>query len=152
MFPCMANLRAFARSETRGCTCPNGILFKPFRSPNWKAHNTKVATALSNLITRLLLRCALRTVACSTVAGMVSFTRAFVRSARVADAPDGVRAVIGYQQRSVMSHGDADRPPPHVSVVDYKSGQKIFILAAGPGGLVQRYADHFIPGTHRFVP
>src|SRR6266478_5950974 len=152
MFPCMANLRAFARSETRSCTCPKRILFKPFRSPNWKAHNPKVAIALSTLITRLLLRCALRTVACSTVAGMVSLTRAFVRSTRVTDAPDGVRAVIGYHQRSVLSHRDADRPPPHVSVVDRKSGDKVFILAAGPGCLVQRYADHLISGAHRSVP
>src|ERR1700675_2108738 len=157
MFPCLANLRAFARSETRGCACPNGILFKPFRSPNWKAHNPKVAIALTNLITRLLLRCALRTVACSTlacrtVAGMVLFTRAFVRSARVADAPDRIRAVVGYEQRSVLSYGDADRPAPHVSIVDHKSSHKIFILAAGPGCLVQRYADHFISGAHRPVP
>src|ERR1700719_3892561 len=124
------------------------MLFKPFWSPNWKAHNPKVAIALSNLIARLLLRCALGTVACRTVAGMVSLTRVLVRSARVTDAPDGVRAVIGYQQRSVLSYGDADRPPPHVSVVDYKSGHKIFILAAGPACLVQRYADHFISGAH----
>src|ERR1700675_1300293 len=152
MFPCLASLRAFARSETRGCTCSNGLLFKPFRSPNWKAHNPKVAIALTNLITRLLLRCALRTGACSTVAGMVSFTRALVVSTRVADAPDGVRTVIGYQQRSVLSHGDPDRPPPHVLIVDHKSGDKIFVLAAGPGGLVQRYADHLISGAYRSVP
>src|SRR5258707_712365 len=152
MFPCLANLRAFARSETRGCTCSNGILFKPFRSPNWKAHNPKVAIALNTLITRLLLRCTLRTVACRTVAGMVSLIRALAGSARVADAPDGVRAVIGYEQRSVLSYGDADRPSPHISIVNHKSGQKIFILAAGPGCMVQRYADHFIPSTHRFVP
>src|SRR5437660_3946062 len=152
MFPCLANLRAFARSETRGCTCPNGILFKPFRSPNWKAHNPKVAIALNTLITRLLLRCALRTAACSTVAGMVSLIRAFVGSARVADAPDGVRAVIGYQQRSVMSYSDADRPAPHVSIVDYKSGDKIFILAARSACLVERHADHFISGAHRSIP
>src|SRR5437868_14614299 len=109
MFPCLANLRAFARSETRGCTCPNGILFKPFRSPNWKAHNPKVAIALNTLITRLLLRCALRTAACSTLAcrtlaGMVPFTRAFAGTACIADAPDGVRAVTGYQQRPVPRH------------------------------------------------
>src|SRR5260370_27378935 len=126
MFPCLANLRCFARSETRGCTCSNGILFKPFRSPNWKAHNPKVAIVLNNLITRLLLRCAPRTVACGTVAGMVSFTRAFAGIARVADAPDGVRAVIGYQQRSVLSHGDADRPSPHGSVVAPQSGAQTF--------------------------
>src|ERR1700675_2134700 len=143
MFPCLANLRAFARSETRGCTCPNGILFKPFRSPNWKAHNPKVATALTNLITRPLLRCTRHTVACSTlacrtVAGMVSLTRAFVGSTRVTDSPDRIRPVVGYEQRSVLSYGDADRPPPHVSVVDHKSSHKIFILAAGPGCLVQR--------------
>src|ERR1700730_4461299 len=107
MFPSLANLRAFARSETRGCTCPNGILFKPFRSPNWKAHNPKVAIAPNNLMTRLLLRCALRTVACNPVACMVSLIRALAGSARVADSPDGVRTVIGYQQRSVLSYGDA---------------------------------------------
>src|SRR3984893_8855034 len=84
---------------------------------------------------------------------MASLVRAFqVIGARIADAPDGVRAVIGYQQRSVLSHGDADRPSPHVSIVDHKSGQKIFVLATGPGCLVQRYTDHFISGAHRTVP
>src|SRR5260370_40276811 len=144
MFPCLANLRAFARSETKGCTSAKGILFKPFRSPNLKAHNPKVANALSNLITRLLFRCPLRTLSCNTVAGMVSFTRASVGSARVADAPDRVRAVIGYQQRSVLGYGDADRPSPHVSIVDHKTGDKICIFAAGPACLVNSDSDHFL--------
>src|SRR5579862_4833651 len=70
----------------------------------------------------------------------------------VANAPDGVRAVIRYQQRSILSHCDAHGPSPDATVVDHKSGDKIFVLAAGPACLMARYANDFISGAHRSVP
>src|ERR1700684_337431 len=71
---------------------------------------------------------------------------------RVANAPDGIRAVIGYQQRSILSHGDTDRPSPDMPIVDYEAGEKVFVLAVGTARLVQRHANYFVSGAHRPVP
>ena len=72
--------------------------------------------------------------------------------AGIADAPDGVRAIIRHQQRPVLGHGYADGPSPDVPIVDHKSGHKIFVLAAGPARLMSRHANDFISGAHRSVP
>src|ERR1700685_3427853 len=120
------------------------MLFSPYRSPNWKAHNPSAATTQSNS----LFISALRTLAC-----MVPLVSALlVIGGRVADAPDGVRTVIADQQRSVPGYSNANRPSPDVPVIEYKARQEIFVLAAGPVCLVQRYADHLISRTYRSVP
>src|SRR6202044_1015194 len=70
----------------------------------------------------------------------------------VTNAPDGVRSVVGDQQRSVLSHGDADRPSPDVPVVEHKAGQEILVLTARPVCLVHRHADHFISTAYGSIP
>jgi hypothetical protein len=70
----------------------------------------------------------------------------------VADEPDGVRTIIRYQQRSVLSLRDTNGPSPDVSVVDHKSCHKVFVLTVGPACVVQGYANHFISGAHRSIP
>src|ERR1700724_1836804 len=100
---------------------------------------SKPAGASSHFLSRSALRAG---------AGMFLAGGAFLGGgASVHDAPDGVGAVVGYQQRAVGGYGDADRPAPHVSVVDGKAGDEVFVLATGAIGLVQRYADHFVSGA-----
>ena len=72
--------------------------------------------------------------------------------AGIADAPDGVRAVIRYQQRPVLSHSDTDGSSPDVPIVDHKSGHKIFVFAAGPACLVQGNAYQLVSDAYRLAP
>src|SRR5580692_11384565 len=147
MFPCIAIFFAVAKSDARRCTCANGMLFRPYRSPNWKAHNARAASA-SNAIADSLPGYVLRDWACMALRTLALLAA----GTRVANAPNGVRAVIRYQQRSVLSHGDANRPSPDATVVDHKSSDKIFVLAAGPACLMSRYANDLIAGAHGPVP
>ena len=123
------------------------MLFRPYRSPNWKAHNATAANT-SNAIADFLPGYVLRDWSCMALRTLALLAI----GTRVANAPDGVRAVIRYQQRSVLRHGDADGPSPDATVVDHKPGHKIFVLAAGPARLMSRYADDFISGAYRSVP
>src|SRR5271156_2294197 len=129
MFPCLAILSALARSEARGSTCAKGILFSPCSSPNWNAHNPTTASDIeaSIAIADFLIRRAGRVQGGMFFPGRV----VLILASGITDAPDGIRAIIGYEQRSVFGYSDADRPSPRVSVVVHKSGQKIFIFAAG---------------------
>src|ERR1700720_2072901 len=70
----------------------------------------------------------------------------------VADAPNGVRTVIGHEERAIRSHGDADRASPDVAVVDHEPSDKILVLAAGTAGLVHGDADHLVASADGTVP
>src|SRR3954453_265916 len=72
--------------------------------------------------------------------------------AHVADAPDGLAAVVGDQQRAVARDGDAHRPPPHAAVARGEAGEKILVLAAGSILPVQRHPDHLVAGALGAVP
>src|ERR1700739_352965 len=124
------------------------MLFRPLLSPNWNAPNARTASRPTAAIRSFLPGCAL----CG-VAGMVLSGGALLRvAARVNDAPDGVRTVIGNEEGAIGRHGDADRAPPDVAVVDSKTGDEIFVLATGFAGLVHRHADHFVSGANAAVP
>src|SRR3954453_11489672 len=43
--------------------------------------------------------------------------------------PDRPVAVLRHQQRSVLRHGDTDRPPPYLGIAHHESRDKILILA-----------------------
>src|SRR5882724_4607294 len=123
---------------------PGVIIFISNYAIETRSH---LSTIKGHLLIRGLLASALRMMVC-----VVSLKLCLAIRARVADAPDRVRAVVAHQQRSVLSHRNPDGPTPDVSVVHYKSGQEIFVLAAGPARLVQRHADYFITDSHRPVP
>src|ERR1700676_4935379 len=124
------------------------MLFRPLLSPNWNAPNARTASRHTVAIRSFLPGSALCGVAC-----MVLPAGALLRvAARVTDTPDGVRTVIGYEERAVGRHGDADRASPDVAVVDHKTGDEILVLATGLAGLMHRYSDHFVPGANGSVP
>src|SRR5580704_13887614 len=72
--------------------------------------------------------------------------------ARIAYPPDRVRAVVAHQQRSIGRDRDTHGTSPNLAVGRYEPGQKVFVLSRGMTGLMQRHADHFIPGARRLVP
>jgi len=72
--------------------------------------------------------------------------------AGVADSPDGVGAVVAYQQGAVGGYGGADGAAPDVAVGEDEAGEEILILAGGVAGLVQRNANDFVSGANGFVP
>src|SRR6266481_7855211 len=124
------------------------MLFRPLLSPNWNAANTRTARKQSAAIRNLLVGRALFSAAC-----MFLLAGIFLRvAARVADPPDGIRAVIGDKQRAIRGHGDADGASPDVAVVYYKPGDEVLVLAAGTAGLVHGDANHFIAGADGAVP
>src|SRR5579863_2719555 len=49
----------------------------------------------------------------------------------VADSPDGIRSVVGHEQRSVLAHGHAYRPSPYLVVSDGEAGQKVLVFTGG---------------------
>ncbi len=51
--------------------------------------------------------------------------------ARIGHPPDGVRAVVGDQQRSILGHGDAHRTAPHLAVGKHEAGEEVFIFSRG---------------------
>src|SRR5664279_1392022 len=69
----------------------------------------------------------------------------------MADAPDGAVAVLGDQQRAVVSHRDADRPAPDVAVVEDEAGDEILVFA-GRYPLPQTNANDLVTGPLRPVP
>src|ERR1700730_15885715 len=50
---------------------------------------------------------------------------------RVTDPPDGIRTVVGNQQRAVRSCGDGNRTSPDTPIVNHEAGHEILIFAAG---------------------
>ena len=63
---------------------------------------------------------------------------------RVADAPDGFRAVISDQQRAILPDGDAHGAPPHVAVIHDESRHEILILSGGVTSLMQWHSNELI--------
>src|SRR5690242_20844808 len=78
--------------------------------------------------------------------------RFFAAYDRINNAPDGIRTVVGEEQRTVWSYRDTDRASPHLAVVEDEARDEIFVLAAGPSSLVQGDADHFVAGADGTVP
>src|ERR1700749_3938385 len=108
MFPCLAILSALAKSEARGSTCAKGILFSPCSSPNWKAHNP---TTASDIVPSIAIADFLIRRVGPMQGGMFFPVRvALILTSAIDDAPDRIRAIIGYEQRSVLGDSDADRP------------------------------------------
>ncbi len=70
---------------------------------------------------------------------------------RVAHPPDGVRAVVGDQQRSIFGHGDADRPTPHLAAGENEAGEEVFIFSCSLAALHGK-GDHFIAAARIPVP
>src|SRR5580704_14522737 len=124
------------------------MLFRPLLSPNWNAANSRTAKRQSEATRNILVGRALGGIAC-----MFPLACAFLRvAARIADAPDGIRSVIGYEERSIGSNGDADWASPDVAVVHHEPGDEIFVLATGAAGLVHGHTDHFVTGADGAVP
>src|ERR1700686_4454418 len=69
----------------------------------------------------------------------------------VRHAPDGAVAVFGNQKRAVMRHGDADGPPPHLGIVDHKSGHEVLIFA-GRYAVLEADMDDLVAGAFGPVP
>src|SRR5271167_357194 len=70
----------------------------------------------------------------------------------VADSPDGLRAVIGYEQRAILGDGDAHGPSPNVAIIHDESCHEIFIFAGSVAGLMQGHANDFIAHANRAIP
>src|SRR3954467_15506275 len=67
------------------------------------------------------------------------------------DAPDGAVAVFGDEQRAIMRDGDADRPAPHLAVIDHKAGDEVLVFAGGYS-VLEANADDFVTSTLGPVP
>ena len=70
----------------------------------------------------------------------------------VTDPPDGVRGVVGNQQRAVRSSGDRNRPPPDIAIVDDETGHEVFTFTTGMSTLMQRHTDQLVAHTNGPVP
>lgn len=55
---------------------------------------------------------------------------------RVADAPDGFRAVIGKEQRTIGSDSDTNGATPNVAIVHDEPRHELFVFAGGMTGLM----------------
>src|SRR4051794_38834601 len=75
-----------------------------------------------------------------------------VSFAGVSDAPNGLRAVVGDQQRAIGRDRDAYRAAPHVFAIYHKTGHEVFILARGFAGLMQRDADELVADARGAIP
>src|SRR4051794_33927710 len=47
------------------------------------------------------------------------------------DPPDRPGTIFRHEQRAVMRDGDANRPPPHLRVVEYKAGHEVLVFTGG---------------------
>ena len=45
---------------------------------------------------------------------------------RIAHPPDGVRTVVGNQQRSIFGYGNAHRPAPHFAAGENEASEEVF--------------------------
>ena len=70
----------------------------------------------------------------------------------VGNAPDGVRTVIGNQQRPVDGRCHANGTAPDISVGKDEAGEEILVATVGVAGVMQRHANDFIAGANRPVP
>src|SRR2546430_1950146 len=71
---------------------------------------------------------------------------------RVADAPNGVGAVVSDKQRAVGRDSKANRASPHVFVVDDESSHEVLVFAGGMSGLMQGNANKFVAHANRPIP
>src|SRR4051812_41617067 len=69
----------------------------------------------------------------------------------VRDPPDRAVAVFGYEQRAVMRHGDADRPPPYFGIADHEASDEILVFARRDS-VLETDPDHLVAGAFRPVP
>ena len=66
-------------------------------------------------------------------------------------APNRAIAVLGKDQRAILSLGDPDRPAPDVRIVEDKAGNEIFVFA-GRRTLLHNYADDLVAGWFGSIP
>src|SRR3569833_4109621 len=71
--------------------------------------------------------------------------------AGVGDVPDGVGAVVGYEERSVFALSDTDRATPHFVIAYGEAGKEVFILAGG-AAVLHGQADNFVSTALGAVP
>src|SRR6185369_6007846 len=70
---------------------------------------------------------------------------------RACHPPDRAVAILRHQQGSVLRHGYAHRPPPHLRVTHHKPRDEILVLA-GRLAVLHPDTDHLVAGALRAVP
>src|SRR3569833_488851 len=71
--------------------------------------------------------------------------------AGVGDVPDGVGAVVGYEERSVFALSDTDRATPHFVIAYGEAGKEVFILAGG-AAVLHWQAHNFVSTALGAIP
>src|SRR6184192_1564057 len=69
----------------------------------------------------------------------------------IRDPPNGVRSIVGDEERAVGANGDADRAAPHVAVGRDEAGEEVLEFARRVP-ILQRHADHLVARPVRAVP
>src|SRR5205823_5189626 len=70
----------------------------------------------------------------------------------VADAPNGIRAIVSDKQRTVGRDSHADWTSPDVLVVDDETSHEILVFANRVSGLMQGNANKFVAYADRPIP